>query len=78
MPSRSQCRHHLSVFFLGPATWIFVHMKAMQSLREPGKRGAEYDTICCFADNYRANRFPDSFLINSIHLNGNISLCRPT
>ena len=29
MPSRSQCRHHLPVFFLGLATWVFVHMEAM-------------------------------------------------
>ncbi len=76
MPSRSQCRHHFPILFLGLATWIFVHMEAMQPLRKAGKRGAEYKTIGCLADNYLANRFPESFLVNSIHLNCNVSLCR--
>jgi hypothetical protein len=78
MPSRSQCRHHLPVLLLGLAAWVFVHMEAMQPLREPGKRGAEYDTIGCFTDNYLANRFADSLLVNSVHWNSDISLCGPT
>lgn len=51
-------------------------MKTVQAWEQAGKRGAEYNAIGGFADDYLSKRFPDSVLVDSVRPNADIGLCR--
>lgn len=59
---------------LGSQLGLSCTWKPCKPCGRPARDGLKRH-IGCFADDYLANRFPDAFLINDVHLNANIRLC---